>query len=224
MAKPKCHSYSSLKNFETCPRQYHAIRVLKLYPYVESEEQRYGNRLHKAAEEYVRDGVALEPEFAFIKSLLDELSNKAGEKQAEYELCVDAKLGPRGWWDSMGYLRAKVDLAVLQPERRHAFVVDYKTGKDKYIDTDQLDICALLLFQHYDWLDVVSGGLLYVAANTFHRHTTLRVDADRLWQKYRERIAKIDGAFATDVWNPKQSGLCKKHCPVDTCEFQGERR
>jgi hypothetical protein len=222
MAKSKAHSYSSIKAFETCARQFHEVRVLKRFPFVETDEIRYGNRLHKAAELYVRDGKELEPEFVFIKTLLDELIRKAGAKVAEQELCVSAHLEPRGWWDADGYLRGKVDLVVLQPERRHAFVVDYKSGKDKYIDTDQLDICALLLFQHHPWLDVVSGGLLYVAANTFHRHTTLRSDAERLWQKYRERIAKIDGAFATDTWNPTQSGLCKKHCMVKECEFNGQ--
>ena len=219
--KAKCHSHSSLKNFETCPRQYHAIRVLKLYPYVESAEQRYGNRMHKAAELYVGEGAPLEPEFEFLKPLLDSLLRKAGEKLAEQELCVSPRLEPRGWWDRDGFLRAKVDLVVLQPSRRHAFVVDYKSGNDRYIDTDQLDICGMLLFQHYDWLDVVSGGLLYVVGNTLHRHTTLRADAGKLWQSYRERLAKIDGAFATNVWNPKQSGLCKKHCPVVSCEFNG---
>lgn len=221
MAKSKAHSYSSLKAFETCPRQYHEVRVLKLHPFVETEERRYGNRLHKAAELYVKSGTPLQPEFDFIKPLLDTLIAKAGAKMPEQELCVTPKLHPTGWWDADGYLRGKVDLVVLQPERRHAYVVDYKTGKDKHIDTDQLDICALLLFQHYEWLDVVSSGLLYVGANTFHRHSTRREDAAKLWQQYRERLAAIDGALETGVWNPKRSGLCKKHCPVSNCEFWG---
>lgn len=221
MAKSKAHSYSSLKAFETCPRQYHEVRVLKKHPFVETEEQRYGNRLHKAAELYVLRGTPLEPEFEFIRGLLDTLKAKAGAKHPEQELCVTPKLHPTGWWDADGYLRGKVDLVILQPERKHAFVVDYKTGKDKYIDTDQLDICALLLFQHYEWLDVVSGGLLYVGANTFHRHTTRREDAPKLWQQYRERLSKIEGAFASGVWSPKQSGLCKRHCVCVDCEFNG---
>jgi len=219
--KSKCHSYSSLKNFETCPRQYHEIRVLKKHPYVESDAQRYGNRLHKAAELYVKDDAALTDEFAFIKPLIDSLIRKEGQKLAEQELCVSPRLEPRGWWDADGFLRAKVDLVVLQPERHHAFVVDYKSGSDRYPDTDQLDICAMLLFRHYDWLDVVSGGLLYVTGNTLHRHTTMRADADKLWRNYRERLAKIDGAFATGVWNPKQSGLCRRNCVVTSCEFNG---
>lgn len=217
----KAQSYSSLSAFETCARQFHEVRVLKKYPFVETDEQRYGNRLHKAAELYVKDGTPLEPEFVHIQPLLDTLMAKPGAKMPEQELCVTPKLHPTGWWDRDGYLRGKVDLVILQPERKHAFVVDYKTGKDKYIDMDQLDICALLLFQHYEWLDVVSSGLLFVGANTFHRHQTRREDADRLWQKYRERLAKMEGAFTNGVWNPTRSGLCKKHCPVKECEFNG---
>lgn len=223
MAKSTAQSYSSLKAFETCPRQYHEMRILKRFPYVETDEQKYGNRLHKAAELYVKHGTALEQEFDFIKPLLDTLLAKAGSKHPEQELCVTPKLHPTGWWDADGYLRGKVDLTILQPERRHAYVVDYKTGKDKYIDTDQLDVCALLLFEHYDWLDVVDSGLLFVGANTFHRHQTRREDAPRLWQKYREKIAALEGAKASNVWNPKRSGLCARHCPVAECEFHGHR-
>ena len=221
MTRKYAYSYSMLKNFETCPRQYHEVRVLKKYPYVETEEQRYGNRLHKAAELYVKDGIPLELEFEFIKPLLDTLIAKAGMKLAEQELCVSPDLQPIGWWSHDGYLRGKVDLVVLQPERKHAFVVDYKSGKDKYIDTDQLDICALLLFEHHPWLEVVSGGLLYVGANTLHRHTTMRTDAKRLWSQYRDRLARIEEAFESNVWNPKQSGLCRKHCVCVECEFNG---
>ena len=64
-------------------------------------------------------------------------------------------------------------------------------------------------------------ALLFVGANTFHKHQTRREDAPRLWQKYREKIAAPEGAKASGVWNPKRSGLCKKHCPVAECEFYG---
>lgn len=224
MGKSRAYSYSMISAFETCPRQFQEMRVLKLHPWVETDEQRYGNRLHKAAERYVADDVPLEPEFVFIQPMLDALKRKAGEKQVEKELCVSPKLHPRGWWADDGYLRGKVDFIALQPEQKHAFVVDYKTGKDKYIDMDQLDICALLLFQHHDWLETVSSALLFVGANTFHKHTTLRKDAPRLWQEYRERIARVEHAYASNVWNPKQSGLCKKYCPCTGCEFNGGSR
>lgn len=221
MGKPYAYSYSMLKSFETCPRQFHEVRVLKKYPFTQTDEQKYGERLHKAAELYVKENTPLEQEFLFIKPLLDTLLQKAGLKHAEQELCVSNNLEPRGWWAEDGLMRGKVDLVVLQPERRHAFVVDYKTGKDTYIDTDQLDVCALLLFEHHPWLEVVSGGLLYVGVNTLHRHTTMRTDRPRLWAVYRERIARLKAAHATGVWNPRQSGLCKKHCVCTDCEFNG---
>ena len=186
MTKRYAHSYSAIKAFDTCPRQYHEMRVLKNYKREQTDEQKYGDRLHKAAELYVKRSAPLDAEFMFIKNVLDALIAKQGEKLAEKELCVTPTLAPapEGWWDPDGWLRGKIDLTILQPEKRHAFVVDYKTGKDKYIDTDQLDVCALLLFQHYDWLDVVSAALLFVAANTFHRHVVRREDAPRLWQRY----------------------------------------
>ena len=52
-------SYSSLKQYQNCPRQYHEIKVLKNYTIKETEQMRYGTEVHKALEEYVRDGTPL---------------------------------------------------------------------------------------------------------------------------------------------------------------------
>jgi hypothetical protein len=41
------------------------------------------------------------------------------------------------------------------------------------------------------------------------------------WWRYRERTARLEASFANDVWNPNQTPLCKKHCPVISCEFNG---
>lgn len=54
---PIVWSHSALKDYENCARKYHEIRVLKKYPSEKTEQILYGEQLHKAAEDYVRDGV-----------------------------------------------------------------------------------------------------------------------------------------------------------------------
>ena len=58
-------SYSSLKLFETCGRKYQAEKVTKEVPYIQNESALYGEQLHKAAEEYIRDGKPIDSRFAF---------------------------------------------------------------------------------------------------------------------------------------------------------------
>ena len=52
-------SYSALKQYENCPRQYNEIRVLKNYVVKENEAMRYGTEVHKALEDYVAEGKPL---------------------------------------------------------------------------------------------------------------------------------------------------------------------
>ena len=73
-------SHSSLKQFETCQRQYHEIKVLKKWPHEQTEQTIYGEQLHLAAELYVGENQPLPPQFAFIKPTLDALLTKKGVK------------------------------------------------------------------------------------------------------------------------------------------------
>lgn len=55
MTKPIAWSHTALKDYEGCPRRYHEVRVLKKYPFQETEATRYGNDLHKAIELYIQN-------------------------------------------------------------------------------------------------------------------------------------------------------------------------
>ena len=103
-------------------------------------------------------------------------------------------------------------------ENKKAWIVDYKTGSNKYPDTDQLELMALLTFAHYPDIDKVNAALLFVVKESITKLTVRREDAEKLWWKYRERVAKIESSHSSGVWNPKQSGLCK-WCAVTSCEF-----
>jgi hypothetical protein len=44
-------SHSALKDFEGCARRYHEVKVLKKFPFQDTDQTRYGKDLHKAAED-----------------------------------------------------------------------------------------------------------------------------------------------------------------------------
>ena len=52
-------SFSSLKQFTNCPRQYYEVKVQRNFEIRETEQIKYGKEVHKALEDYVRDGVPL---------------------------------------------------------------------------------------------------------------------------------------------------------------------
>lgn len=214
-------SYSALKDFETCARKFHEIRVLKNYPYEENEQALYGNQLHKAAEAFIKDGTPLPAQFDYMQALLDALLSKPGKKVPEAELHIDVDLKPCTWRAKNVWVRGYADLLILDDDGVTAWVVDYKTGDSKYADKDQLDLMSLLVFARYPQIQQVNSALIFVVKDVFIKHKRKREEAEKLWWNYRERVAKIDKAHTNGVWNPTQSGLCKKWCPCVRCEFNG---
>ena len=213
------YSYSALKQFNNCPRQYHEVKVLRAWPREETEQTIYGTALHLAAEEHVRDGKPLPPEFTFLQPVLDSLIAKPGTKHPELELAVTREKKACDFDSPDVWVRGIADLVILGGDM--AWVIDYKTGNAKYPDKDQLTMMALLLFAKYPQLKLVKSALLFVVKNVMVKHETHRTAANRIWQIFEEEIATIEGCHAKQVWTPKQSGLCRKYCPVLTCEFNG---
>jgi hypothetical protein len=97
-------------------------------------------------------------------------------------------------------------------------VGDYKTGNNKYPDRDQLVLMSLMVFEHFPHIRKVNSALLFIVKNDMVKMTMARDDKDKHWQNYRERYARLQGCFESDVWNPNQTPLCG-WCPVKTCEF-----
>lgn len=210
-------SHSSLKDYEGCPRRYHEVKVLKHYAFQETEATRYGTQLHTAAENYIKDGTELPEHFAFIKDTLDALNNRPGRKLCEQQMALDVELKPCGWKDKQVWVRGIADLLIIDDENLTAWVVDYKTGNNKYPDREQLKLMALMVFAHYPHIRKVNAALLFVVKNDMVKYSLAREDAEKEWWDYRERIARIEQAHDTGVWNPKPSPLCP-WCPVTTCE------
>ena len=210
-----------MKDYEGCARRYHAVKILKLYPFKETEATRYGTELHLAAEEYVRDDKPLPPQFEFIQHTLDALKKKPGRKLAEQKMALDEKLNPVGWFDKTVWVRGIADLLILDDDNLTAWVVDYKTGNNKYPDRDQLKLMSLMVFKHYPHIREVKSALLFVVKEDMVKHNMSIEEADAEWWKYRERVGRIAASMEADVWNPNRTPLCG-WCPVKSCEFHKE--
>lgn len=215
-------SHSSLKDYEGCPRRYHEVKVLKNYPFKDTDATLYGKELHTAAELYIKEGTPLPPQFAFIKDTLDALMAKPGRKLCEHQMGVTKDLKPCKFMDKEVWVRGIADLLIIDDENLTAKVVDYKSGNNKYPDREQLKLMALMVFAHFPHIRRVSGALLFVVKEDIAKASFMVGEAEEYWWDYRERVARIEQAHETGVWNPKPTPLCG-WCPVTTCEHNRKR-
>jgi hypothetical protein len=210
-------SHSALKDYEGCARRYHEVKVLKKFPFTDTVHTLYGKQVHKAAEDFVRDGTPIPDEYAFMRPLLTSLMSKQGRKLPEYEMGLKDDLSPCDFKDESVWVRGIADLLIINDENLKAWVFDYKTGNDRYPDRDQLVLMSLMVFAHFPHIRQVNSALLFVVKDSIVKHKMTRDDIDVNWWKYRERIARLEKSFEADVWNPTQSPLCG-WCPVRSCE------
>lgn len=218
------HSYSGIKAFEGCPRKYHDTKVVKLYPREETDATLYGTTLHEQAELYIRDGKPLDDSFKFLQPILDGLAAMPGRKLCELEMAVKMSLEPCGFKDPDYWCRGIADLVIVDDDNLTARVFDYKTGGNKYPDTDQLMLMSLLIFKHFPHVRTITGGLLFVLKGTVSKYRVDREQEHDLWWRWRERVAKLDAAHHHNRWPEKSSGLCRQYCEVLQCPHNGRRK
>lgn len=215
-------SFSKAKAFETCPKQFYHEKILKEYPFEQTEAMRYGTELHKVCEDYIGSDVPVPKRFEFVQGMLDNLNSRRGVKVCEKKMGLTADLEPCGFFDKRVWFRGIADLIIIDVLAGVAYVIDYKTGKSaKYADKGQLELMALTVFKHYPDIKKVKAGLLFVVANNLVKEE-YEIDSEpNLWEKWLGIYGKMEKAFESDVWNPRPSGLCKRHCPVLECAHNG---
>jgi hypothetical protein len=215
-------SFSGIKAFDQCPKKYYHLKVVKDYKEQVTDALTYGSEFHKAAELYIKEGTPLPPQFSYSKGALDNLNQLPGEKLCEYEMGLTEDLEPCGFKAENVWWRGIADLIILDREKGEARVLDYKTGKSaKYADTGQLELMALAIFKHFPEVRKVKAGLLFVIAKQFIKDSYTVDSAPTLWQKWLRDYDRLRFAYQTNVWNPRPSGLCKKHCVVTECPHNG---
>ena len=135
-------SFSALKDYINCPKKYHETKVLQNYKFVDTPQTIYGKEVHTALENYVRDGTPLLKNYMRFKGMVDSLISIPGDKYPEYEMGLTKELGPCEFDDENRFVRGIVDLLIVDGD--YAFIVDYKTGSNKYPDPKQLRLMALM--------------------------------------------------------------------------------
>lgn len=216
-------SFSSIKKFQTCPLQFYETKVLKNYKEAPTEATMYGSDFHEAAEKFIGSDEELPVRFNFARAALERLKAYPGTKYCEYEMGLTEGLAPCLIDDQDVWWKGIADLIIVNGEE--ARVVDYKTGGSaRYAERGQLELMALAIFKHFPEVKVVKAALLFVVAKALIKETYSRNVESTLWGKWLAEHRKLEKSYETNVWNPKESGLCRRHCVVETCIHNGRNK
>lgn len=233
-SKHRVFSFSAIKDFEQCPKKYYDTRVLKLYPFEQSEEAKWGDYVHKCFEEHLMRGVPLPDNVSQYQPLMDAVhQRRAAGWRAVCELGFgvgmvnphQAKLSsqPDIWWDKALDIAGYIDLLMLSPDRTQAVIVDWKTNKSsKYADVKQLELYAYGILRAIPTVQRVEGSLIFLNDNFKMAKTTVeRSDMQRLQFYWFQKHAAINSAFAIEPelgFKPGEYTPLCGWCPCSDCD------
>lgn len=210
------YSYSALKDFEQCPAKYYETRVLKKYKTEKTEAIIYGEEVHLALELYIKDDLPL-GKHARFKPVADVFIKMKGTKHTELKMAVNKDLEPVEFFAPDVWFRGIADLTIINGNE--ARIADWKSGKDKYPDKDQLEIMALMIFAHFPDVNYVRAALVFLLYDNIvpkKGEMYNRIQFHTLWAKWQSKAARIEAAYESNVWVMKSSALCG-WCSVKDC-------
>ena len=207
-------SYSGLKDFINCPRQYNEVKVLKRYEKKATVEMRYGTQVHSALEDYVKEGKPLAKNYEHFGKQLDPLRDMEGDKYPEYRMALTINRQPCTFGAKDYWVRGIADLMVVDGDQ--GYIVDYKTGSNRYPDPKQLQLMALMGFQYFPEVTHFKAGLLFVAHNDFVTSEYRREKIDKYWDDFAPSLQRLQLSYENGVWQENPTPLCG-WCPVSDC-------
>lgn len=209
-------SFSALGMFENCPRKYWAVKIAKKV----SDVNKFnvdGDSDHQMIQHYLQKGLALPPHLQSLVPLFDRVRAAPGEAYVEYAMCLKQDLTVTRFKDfNDGWVRGAGDYVKVNGTL--ATYLDWKSGKPRSGEEveDQIDLTALLLFQHFPQVQRVNGGLVYYNHGKVVPHVANRCDAPLLWNKFFVRVKAMEQAKLEDNYPATPNGLCG-WCPYKEC-------
>jgi len=215
-------SWTSYSSYQTCPFRYKVTRVTKEIVEPETEALRWGKLAHKALEDRVKDGVALQDgmeKWEKYARLADKMKAIA-TVETERQIALDENLVPVDYWSKDAWVRGVVDLAIKGSQV--IGIWDYKTGKIRDA-SEQLKLFACFAFALYPEAREVHTQYIWLNHDKITGCSYRREDLPVLWGAFEATVARLALSYATNNWPTKPSGLCRAHCavPKSLCKYSG---
>jgi len=205
----RTHSYSAIKAYNTCPRQYEALYVKKTHKRGSSPALDKGIKYHEALENVVKYGQGLP---SYLKQW-EDLAYKLhlGGAEAEPRLAIDGNGEPCDFFDDKAKLRGAIDVDWTHDGT--SLMLDWKTGK-VYPDPLQADIYAVMKWAQQPELQI-SFKFVYLEHDHVVPEHPDKGAVARVW----DQIERIE---TTTEYPPRPCFACR-FCPVTECEYNESR-
>ena len=226
LSKNPVYSHSALSTFETCPRQYKHLYLLRDVKHLKTKENERGDLVHKAIAAWIEHGTE-SAEYAAEINVVRPLVTALRARAPAYEEFAELKWGltpgftPTGFFDSNVYLRGVIDYVLIEPTS--AFVLDHKTGKKKE-DFAQLDTFATAVFCLNPSVERVRAAFGWLKTGEFTHKDYTREGLRALTRAIEAKIETVWEHTSFDNFPGRPSGLCRGWCPVRQCEHWSAQR
>lgn len=233
MAKEWSWSFSKKKNYDTCPKRFYEIDVLKNF-IEDSAQLTQGNEVHKSMAGAILHGAGIpssgsgrdivlakplpEP-YGYLKKWVDVVVAAPGELKVEEKYAITRDFQKTAYFAPNTWYRGICD--VLKMQGNVATALDWKTGAVKH-NSVQLMLMATCIFIHYPQIETVKTRFVWLqedctTPDVWHKATVMQE-----WVSLLPELAAMEEATKTLTYPPKPSGLCRKYCPVTSCPFFGK--
>jgi hypothetical protein len=224
--KPFAWSFSALSRYTNCPRQYYHLNIAHDFKEIEGDANKWGLRVHDAMADRILHAKPL-PEGMqqwekWADYVLDDVDRTQMILRAEQKMAVTFDMQPCEFFDRTRPPWLRVVLDVLKIKGDFAHVIDWKTGQNMEVDSNQLAISAAVVFAHYPAVQAIQCEYVWLAHDARKNDRIERADLRNKWAMIAPQVARIYTSIRDRSWPPQKSGLCKRYCPVTTCEFHGK--
>lgn len=217
--KPFTWSFSKLKNYETCGHRHNEVDNLKNFSDAGGEALEWGNSVHKSMADTLGKNIPLPVEMQSYQKWVDPVKAGPGILLVEQKYAITREFekttyfAPNVWYRGIG--------DVVRLDGPVGLVLDWKTGAIKS-DSVQLMLMAQCLFSHFPELQRVRSEFIWLAEDTHTHEVFSREDMADGWIGLLDRVGLLENAYNTGIYSMKPGGLCRKYCPVKSCQFHGK--
>jgi PD-(D/E)XK nuclease superfamily len=210
-------SHTFLDTYERCPQQAYRRYVAKDQPFEETEALKWGNAVHKAMEERIKERKPLLPAMkAYEKYAV--VFDPIVHKHAELSVGMRKDGKSEAFFGKQVWMRGKVDVLTFQDEKlKTAMIFDWKTGKERE-DPRELEEHAVLIRARFPMVETITGCYIWLKDDEIGKIYDLS-DTQRVHKRIAKTMEQVEQTVAAGAeWPAKENPLCG-WCSVKDCRY-----
>lgn len=196
------HSYSGLKQFETCAAQYKFSRIDRL-PQPTGPAAERGKMLHAEIESVLNGELGLlSEEISYLEDYLAKLRDNGATPEVPF--AIDRNWQEVDFKDPDAWLRGIIDLYATDGPK--ATILDWKSGKKRDY-SDQVKVYATAVLSIHPSIQEIAPSIYFIDLKKEVTYSPIySTDLPQLQRELKERLDAIDNE---KIFAPNPSTNCR---------------